>query len=343
MKKLFALLLTLSLLMTLVACGAADKSASAPAPETSAPAETEPTAEPAPEAFELDGPVTFIIPYGTGGSTDIAGRLVAQYLSEIVGQQVNVVNKPGAAGVVGITELAQAKPDGHTIAVAGVSDLYAADYRGLFDINSVDYITWYLSVPFALYAAPDTPWNNIGELVEDIKAGTAGNICMAESGIAAIVELAVMCDTAGIDMIDTVSFASGGESMSALLGNHVELASLAPTNYSNVVAGGGKLLGIYGTEKIDLFEGMNFACEYGLEVPTVMATNQMITLPKDSPAEVVEFWENAMQELLANEEFQAAMASNNFVTTNVSGAELDAIVEEYNQTVGEIMEKLGLE
>ena len=175
MKKLLSLTLALCMALTLVACGSKEEAKAPSAP--SAPAKTETKTETKteapsePEAFELNGPVTFIVPYATGGSADTAGRLVAQYLGEVVGQQINVVNKEGASGVVGSVELSQAKQDGYTIGVASVSDLYVADYRGTFDINSVDFINWYLSVPLALYSSPNSPWNDFSELIADIKAG----------------------------------------------------------------------------------------------------------------------------------------------------------------------------
>lgn len=341
MKKLLSLLLVLCMALTLVACGSKEEE-KAPAASTPAQTETKTETPAEPEAFELDGPVTLIVPYATGGSADTAGRLVAQYLGEIIGQKVNVVNKEGASGVVGMTEVSQSKADGYTIGLASISDLYVADYRGTFDINSVDYVTWYLTIPFALYASPNSPWNDIGELVADVKAGNT-NIAMAESGTAHIIGLAAMCKAAGIDMIKTVSFGSGGESQTALLGNHVDLASLTPSYYANVTGGGGKLMGVYGTSKLDLFPDLTYAIDCGLEVPAVVGTNQMIALPNGCSDEVVEFWENAMQELLADTAFQEAMATGGYPLCNVAGAELDAAIAESNQAVADIMSELGLE
>ena len=338
MKKFLSILLALTMLFALAACGQAEQ---APAAAPAAPAEEAAPVEEAP-AFELDGPVTLIVPYATGGSADTVGRLVAQYLGEIVGQQINVVNKEGASGVVGSTELSMSKKDGYTIGLTSVSDLYVADYRGTFDINSVDYLVWFNSVPFALYAAPDTPWNDIGELIEDIKAGNT-NVAMAESGTAHLIGLAQMCKAAGIDMLPTVSFSSGGESQTNLLGNHVELASLTPSYYANVTAGGGKLMAIYGSNKLDAFADLAYAFDFGLDIPAIVGTNQMIALPAGCPAEIVEFWSDALQQLVNDAAFQEAMATGGYCLCNVSGAELDASVESNNAAVAEIMGELGLE
>ncbi|MBQ6366595.1 MAG: tripartite tricarboxylate transporter substrate binding protein [Oscillospiraceae bacterium] len=289
-----------------------------------------------------NGPVTLIIPYATGGSADTVGRLVAQYLGDQIGVQINCINKEGASGAVGSTELAHSKPDGMTIGMSSISDLYVADYRGTFDIDSLNYLVWFNSVPFALFASPESPWNDIGELVADIKAGN-NKIAMAESGTAHLIGLAQMCKAAGIDMIDTVSFSSGGESQTALLGNHVDLASLTPSYIKNVTAGGGKLMAIYGSSKIEQFADYPYAIDFGMDIPAIVGTNQMISLPQGCSDEIVEFWSNALQELVNSETFQEAMLTGGYCLCNIHGEELTQAVKDNNAAVAEIMQELGLE
>jgi len=344
MKKFLSIVLALAMVFALCACGATEAPAAEaktePAPATEAPA-AEATPEPAAPAFELTGPVTMIVPYKTGGSADTVGRLVAQYLGEIVGQQINVVNKEGASGAVGSTELAMSKADGYTIGMSSISDLYVGDYKGTFDIDSLNYLVWFNSVPFALYASPDSPWNDIGELIADIKAGNT-NIAMAESGTAHLIGLAQMCKAAGIDMLQTVSFGSGGESQTALLGNHVDLASLTPSYLANVTAGGGKLMAIYGSNKLDAFADELYALDFGLDIPAIVGTNQMISLPNGCPDEVVAFWSDALQQMINDPAFQEAMATGGYCLCNIYGDELAKSVADSNAAVAEIMKELGL-
>jgi len=338
MKKIISILLVVVMIFAMAACGQS-RAPAEQAPAEQAPADRTPAEQP---PFTLNGPVTLIVPYATGGGADTVGRLVAQYLGEIVGQQINVVNKEGASGVVGSTELAMAKPDGMTIGLSAISDLYVADYRGTFDVDSLDYLVWFNSVPFALFASPDSPWNDIGELIEDIKSGNTG-VAMAESGTAHLIGLAQMCRAAGIDMINSVSFSSGGESQTALLGNHVDLASLTPAYIANVTAGGGKLMAIYGSNKLDAFPDYPYALDFGLDIPAIVGSNQMISLPVGCPDDVVAFWSDALQELLADEGFREAMATGGYCLCNVSGEELKTTVADSCKTVAEIMTELGLE
>jgi tripartite-type tricarboxylate transporter receptor subunit TctC len=65
-----------------------------------------------------DHPVRFIVPFPAGGSTDVAARVIAEYLSRKFGQQVYVENKSGASGVIGIEAAAKSPPDGYTVLIA---------------------------------------------------------------------------------------------------------------------------------------------------------------------------------------------------------------------------------
>ena len=70
-----------------------------------------------------DRPVTMVVPFGPGGSTDLIARALAQEMSKTLGQQVVVLNKAGAGGAIGAADVASARPDGHTLAMMPVGPL----------------------------------------------------------------------------------------------------------------------------------------------------------------------------------------------------------------------------
>ena len=115
-----------------------------------------------------DRPVTMIIPFAAGGPTDVLGRVVAQRMSEILGQQVVVENVGGAGGQTGSKRVADAKPDGYTIVLGTVGThaqgqtLYKKPlYNSLTDFAPIALLA---DVPIALVARKDFPADNLKDL-----------------------------------------------------------------------------------------------------------------------------------------------------------------------------------
>ena len=108
-------------------------------------------------------PVRMIVPFAAGGSTDVAARLVAEYLSRAFGQQVYVENRTGANGVIGTETAAKSEPDGYTIlvapdAIASNPHVYKVNYDALKDLAPVVQLS---RQPIVLAAHPRSapkPW-----------------------------------------------------------------------------------------------------------------------------------------------------------------------------------------
>jgi tripartite-type tricarboxylate transporter receptor subunit TctC len=131
-------------------------------------------------------PIRFIIPFPPGASTnDILGRAMAQRLSEALGQQIIVDNRPGAGGTLGTELGAKATPDGYTIVggtngpIAISPHLYSKlPYNSLTDLAPV---TLYAIVPYAIVAHPSVKANNVNELIALAKA-QPGKLSYASAG-----------------------------------------------------------------------------------------------------------------------------------------------------------------
>ncbi len=131
-------------------------------------------------------PIRFVVPQPPGGGTDIVARLLAQNLSEKLGQQVVIDNRSGAGGIVGTELVAKAPPDGYTLLLGYTGSLTInpslhkqLPYRPLEDFDPVSLA---VANPFLLVVHPSLPVKNIGELVAFAKArapaltyGTPGN------------------------------------------------------------------------------------------------------------------------------------------------------------------------
>src|SRR5262245_54178667 len=114
-------------------------------------------------------PVTMVIPFAAGGPQDTIGRVIAQRMSELLGQQVVVENVGGAGGTTGSKRVADAKPDGYTMVLGSVGThaqnqtLYKRPlYNVVTDFTPVAYLA---VTPIALITRPDLPVNNLKEFV----------------------------------------------------------------------------------------------------------------------------------------------------------------------------------
>src|SRR6476646_3358897 len=119
-------------------------------------------------------PITMVIPFAAGGPQDTIGRIFAQRMSELLGQQVVVENVGGAGGMTGSKRVADAKPDGYTMVLGTVGThaqgqtLYKRPlYNALSDFTPVILIA---EVPIALLVRKDLPVNNLKEFVAYAKA-----------------------------------------------------------------------------------------------------------------------------------------------------------------------------
>ncbi len=129
-------------------------------------------------------PVRVVIPLGTGGTTDVPGRIVAQRLSEALGQQFIVENRTGAGGTIGADFVAKSKPDGYTLLLTATPHVITANlyknlqYNALTDFAPVIRVA---SGPYVLTVHPSLGVNSVRELIALARA-QPGKIDYASSG-----------------------------------------------------------------------------------------------------------------------------------------------------------------
>ena len=116
-----------------------------------------------------DKPITFVVPLGTGGMTDVTARLLAEKFKAELGQPVLVVNKPGANGLIGIKYALGQPADGYTVIVSILTDNFAAPYfQGVEPLNMKDlsFIGSYMPQERVLFTPPDKPYKTFQEFID---------------------------------------------------------------------------------------------------------------------------------------------------------------------------------
>ena len=132
-----------------------------------------------------DGPITMIIPYGAGGTTDLVGRQLAIALEKQLGVSIIVENQAGASGTAGLQLTKDAEPDGYTIVLAAES-LGTCRVMGISELSYDDFapISAIASDPKVVVVAANSEYETIQDLLDEIKA-TPGKVQMSYTGPAA--------------------------------------------------------------------------------------------------------------------------------------------------------------
>lgn len=252
-------------------------------------------------------PIHFVAPYNPGGTVDPTARVIAQAVGDILGQASVVENRAGAAGTVGTNYVVNSEPDGYTVLVH--TNIVASEpclkptlpYDFLEQMRPVMALT---ETPFVVLTHPSVPAENLGELVEHIKANP-GKLRFGASGIGSSGHLRgeqFKVNQGGLD-IPYIPYQGGGETLKALVGNEIQIAfDTLPGSIGMVRDGRLKLLAVSTTERWPLVPDTPTMTELGYKTLASQWIGAFV--PKDTPDAVVEKLAGAMEQALNSPEVQ---------------------------------------
>jgi tripartite-type tricarboxylate transporter receptor subunit TctC len=176
-------------------------------------------------------PIHFIVPFPAGGSTDLSARVIGEYLSKSLGQQVVVENKSGANGNIGMESVAKSAPDGYTVlvgtdAVAGNPPVYKMTFDPLKDLVPVIHLS---RQPIVLAAHPSLGVQSLADVTALTKQ-QPGLRFATGSGVGSVQALVALwyAKMAGITL-EQVPYRGGGQAINDLIAGHIKLGSLGST------------------------------------------------------------------------------------------------------------------
>src|SRR3954451_20508631 len=182
------------------------------------------------QAAYPERPITLVIPFAPGGPTDIIARILSIALSQSLGQQVIVDNRGGAAGNIGMGQVARATPDGYTLLLTSTAiAVNPALFKNLpYDpIKDFAPISELVNAPNVLVVRPDSGINSIADLVAQAKANPQKfNYSSPGAGTKSHLTGELLKLRAGIQMVH-VPFRGGGPAAQAVLANTVQVGSVA--------------------------------------------------------------------------------------------------------------------
>ena len=235
-------------------------------------------------------PMTMVIPFAPGGPTDLLGRVMAQRMGEILGQNVIVENVAGAGGTNGSRRVSAAQPDGYTFEIGTVGThaqsqtLYAhPPYNAATDFAPVALIA---EVPIVLITRKDLPVNNLKEFVAYAKANQA-KMTFGSGGAGAASHLGcVVLNTAMGTNITHVPYKGGGPAMRDMMAGRVDFeCEIISTVKPHIDDGGVKALAVLSKTRSSVEPNVPTALEQGLDVQAY--TWNAIFMPKATPPAIV--------------------------------------------------------
>ena len=253
-------------------------------------------------------PITFVVPYGPGGSTDPVARQYAMQLQKVLGVEVNIENKPGGSGTIGTGMVVRAKPDGYTLGLATNSILaYQPLVNASLVFKNPDHyqpIVKLGEMPVILVVRSDAPWQTFTEFVQHVK-DNPGKVRASVSGLRTVPDLLAQefNKTAGT-RLRTVPFTGGsGEALVALLGNRVEatLFTGAVGIPSHVQAGKVRVLAAFKKGVYDPVPQAQSTIDAGYN--TTLTASFYVIAPKGLAPEVLDKLTKASMDIVQSPEF----------------------------------------
>ena len=214
--------------------------------------------------------ITLVVPYAPGGATDIIGRVIAEELSNTIGQRVVVENRAGAAGSLGAAGVARAAPDGYTLlmgALTSHSINMSLQAKPGFDLQkSFTPITLAGNVGLALVVHPSVPANSVQELIALAKS-QPGKLSYASSGAGSPQHLAgEMFNAKAGTRLSHVAYRGSGPAMTDMIGGHVQVMfDTIPSVLPHVQGGALKALAATTREPSEFLPGVPTVISQGIE------------------------------------------------------------------------------
>jgi tripartite-type tricarboxylate transporter receptor subunit TctC len=255
-------------------------------------------------------PVRIIVPFAPAGASDITARLIGQWLSERLGQQFVIENRPGGGGNIGTEAVVRAPADGYTLLMVGSANASNATFYDKLNFNFIRDIAPVGSVfrgPYVMVVNPSVPARSVPEFIAYAKANP-GKLTMASSGTGAVPHVAgeLFKMMAGIDMVH-VPYRGGGPALTDLLAGQVQVyfpTTVASIGY--IRAGRLRALAVTAATRSDALPDIPTVGEFlpGYEASTWYG----VGAPKGTPAEIVEKLNKEINAGLADPTMKARLA-----------------------------------
>ena len=279
-------------------------------------------------------PVRIIVGFAAGGGNDIIARLIAQWLTERLGQSFVVDNRPGGGSNIGTEAVVNAPPDGYTLLLVSAANAINASMFDKLNFNFIHDICavgGLISVPSVILLHPSSQVRTVLEFIAYAKQN-AGKLSMASGGTATTTHLAgeLLKMMTGIDMIH-VPYRGTGPAITDLLGGQVQVMfGSAPSSVQYIKTGQLRGLAATSSKRLETLPEMPTV---GETVPGYEASQWYgIGAPKATPAPIVDVLNTEINAFLADPKMKAKLV-------DLGGTELPGSAAKFTKMIADETEK----
>ncbi len=264
-------------------------------------------------AWQPDRPLTMVVAFAAGGGTDVAARTIARFMERDLGVSIVVLNRPGAGGEIGFTELARARPDGHTIGFINTPHIVTLpiERRTRFRLEDFQLIANIVDDPGGIWVRADSPIRTFADLLTAAR-GDPGGVGYGTTGVGSDDHLAMLAleRKAGVRFLH-VPFGGSAQVKQNLVSRAIPVAVMNVAEGVNEMRQGLlRPLAQMGATRWSEMADLPTLRELGFDV--VEGSMRGMAAPAGIPPEALARLSQALQRTVADPEFQAA-ARNQFL------------------------------
>jgi len=288
-----------------------------------------------------DRTVSLIVPFPPGGGVDTVGRVIAQKLSEALGRQVIVVNRPGAGSVIGVRDAAKAPADGYTILmlVTGASLPPNAGYNLAKDFVPIGLIA---SIPIVIMANPDVPVKSMTDIVAlakkepgKITVGTPPSPTLNYFGAEQFKSMT------GADIL-VVPYKGTGPLTNDLLGGHVMIGfNTLPPAIGNIQAGKIRAIAVAAPQRLAAIPDVPTTAESGMPGLDIVQYYGLVA-PAGTPKPIVERLNKELRKIVSADDIRKRIIADGGGPVASTPEEYAANIEREEGKWAALIKKLGL-
>jgi tripartite-type tricarboxylate transporter receptor subunit TctC len=288
-------------------------------------------------------PVRLIVPFGPAGATDITARLIGQWLSERLGQQFVIENRPGAGGNVGTEAVVRAAPDGYTLGLFGAPSAINATLYDKLNFNFVRDIAPIAPIvrfPYIMVVNPSVPAKTLPEFIAYAKANP-GKINMASPGIGSVphVNGELFKVMTGTNLVH-VPYRSAAAVMTDLLSGQVQLYfGTTASSLEYVRTGKLRALAVTIERRLDALPDIPAVAEF---VPGYEASGWFgVGAPSNTPVEIIDKLNKEIDAGVADPKMKARLVDLGGIALTGSPSDFGKLIVEETEKWGKVVKLSG--